>query len=143
VVSKLRFETGGAATVRTAVAVVAASLTLLASCGGSKPAYCTDRTNLQNAIGGLTSLSPSSSVSALRTQAEKVQSAATALVNSARSDFPSETNAIKTSIDKAASAIRALPSNPSPAQLATIIPDAAGVVNSVDSFMSASNSKCS
>jgi hypothetical protein len=143
VVSKLRFETCGAAIACTAVAVLAASLTLLAGCGGSKPAYCTDRTNLQNAINGLTSLSPSSSVSALRTEAEKVQSAATALVNSAKSDFPSETNAIKASVATAASAISALPSSPSPAQIATIIPDAARILSSVNSFMNASKSKCS
>lgn len=140
---KLRFEFGGApVTRRIAVGTVVASLILLANCGGSKPAYCTDRTNLQNAIGGLTSLGVGGSVGALRTQAEKVQSAATALVNSAKSDFPSETSSIKASIDKAAGAIRALPSNPSPAQIATIIPDAERVVSSVNSFMNASRSKC-
>ena len=49
----------GRAAIRTAVATVAAgTLIALAGCGSSsKPAYCTDRTNLENSVKGLTSVS--------------------------------------------------------------------------------------
>jgi hypothetical protein len=58
------------------------------ACGNSKPAGCSDRTNLQTSIKGLTKLDTSGGLSGLRTQLSKVQSDAKALVNSAKGDFP-------------------------------------------------------
>ena len=110
-----------------------------AGCGSSKPAYCTDRTNLQNSVKGLTS----SGVSGLKSQLKQIQSDASTLVNSAKSDFPSETSAITSSVSALKSSVTALPSSPSTAQVATATRDAASVVSSVRSFVDASNSKCS
>jgi phage-related protein len=117
-----------------AVAVVAA-----AGCSSSKPAYCTDRTNLQNSVKGLTS----SGISGLKTQAKQVESDATTLVNSAKSDFPNETSAITSSVDALKTSLTGLGSSPSAAQIATVTQSAASVVSSVKSFVDASNSKCS
>ena len=117
-----------------AVAVVA-----LAGCSSSKPAYCTDRTNLQNSVKGLTS----AGISGLKTQVKQIQSDATTLVNSAKSDFPTETSAITSSVDALKNSLAALPSSPSAAQIATVTRDAASVASSVKSFVDASNSKCS
>jgi hypothetical protein len=115
----------------------------LTSCDSSKPAYCTDRENLQNSVKGLTSLTVSSGVSGLKTQVEKIQSDATAVVNSAKSDFPTETSAISSSVNALKSSVTALSSSPSAADIATVTKDASKVVNSVKSFMDATNSKCS
>ncbi len=123
--------------------IAAVGLLALAGCGSSKPSYCSDRTNLENSVKGLTSLNTSSGVSGLQAQLKKIQSDATALVNSAKSDFPNETSAIKSSVDSLASAVKALPSNPSAGQIATLAGDATGVVNSATSFFNASKSKCS
>src|SRR5208283_5562858 len=102
----------GRATMRTAFATVAAgTLIALAGCGSSKPAYCSDRTNLENSIKGLTSLSASSGVSGLTSQIKTIQSDAISVVNSAKGDFPSQTSAMKTSVDALASAVKALPSS--------------------------------
>ena len=130
---------------RTAVATAAVgTLIALAGCGSSsKPAYCTDRTNLENSIKGLTSLSASSGVSGLKSQLTTIASDATSVVNAAKSDFPNETSAVKTSVDALQSAVKALPSSPSATQVAGIATDAASVVNSVNSFTDASKSKCS
>jgi hypothetical protein len=122
----------------TAVVVIA-----LAGCGSSKPAYCTDRTNLENSIKGLTSLSVSSGLSGLKAQLTKIQSDATTLVNSAKSDFPTETSAVKSSIDSLSGAVKGLTSSPSAVQIAAIAADASNVVSSVKSFTDASSSKCS
>jgi hypothetical protein len=121
-----------------AVAVVA-----IAGCGSSKPAYCTDRTNLENSIKGLTSLSASSGLSGLQAQLTKIKSDATSVVNAAKSDFPTETSAVKSSVDTLESAVKALPSSPSATQIAAIASDAGNVVSSVKSFTDASSSKCS
>ena len=123
--------------------VAVAGVVAMAGCGSSKPAYCTDRTNLESSIKGLTSLSFSSGVSGLEAQLKKIQSAATAAVNSAKSDFPSETSAIKSSVDALTGAVKGLPSSPSAKQIATIASDASNMVNAVTSFSDATASKCS
>ena len=121
------------------VLATAATAVSLAGCGSSKPAYCTDRTNLENSVKGLTS----SGVSGLKSQLKQIQSDATTLVDSAKSDFPNETSAITSSVSALKNSVTALPSSPSAAQIATATKDAASVVSSVKSFVDASNSKCS
>jgi len=124
-------------------AVAAVVVIALAGCGSSKPSYCTDRTNLENSIKGLTSLNFSSGLSGLEAQLKMIESDATTLVNSAKSDFPTETSALKSSIDSLSSAVNGLTSSPSAAQIAAIAADAGNVVSSVKSFTDASSSKCS
>lgn len=122
---------------------VAAGVVALVGCSSSKPAYCADRTNLQNSVKGLSSLNLSGGASSLKTQLTTIESDATTLVSSAKSDFPSETSAITSSVDALKSSVTALPSSPSVAEIATVTKDAASVVSSVKSFIDASNSKCS
>ena len=121
------------------VVAVAATVVALAGCSSSKPAYCADRTNLQNSVKGLTS----AGISGLKSQVGQIQGDATTLVNSAKSDFPTETSAITSSVDALKTSLGALSPNPSAAQIATVTKDAAGVVSSVKNFVDASNSKCS
>ena len=120
----------------------AAVVVALTSCSSSKPAYCTDRANLQNSVKGLTSLNASSGVGGLKSQVDRIQSDATAVVNSAKGDFPSQTSAITSSVDALKGSLAALSSSPSAVDIATVTKDAASVVSSVKSFMDASNSKC-
>jgi hypothetical protein len=123
--------------------VVAVGLVALAGCGSSKPAYCSDRTNLENSVKNLPSVTSSSGISGLESQLKTIESDATSLVSAAKSDFPSQTSAVKSSVDALASAVKALPSSPSSAQIAAIAADSASVVSSVNSFSDASKSKCS
>jgi hypothetical protein len=134
-----RARRGGAWARVPLVLAAAAAVIALAGCGSSKPGYCTDRTNLQNSVKGLTS----SGISGLKSQLKQIQSDATTLVSSAKSDFPSETSAITSSVNALKSSVAALPSSASAAQIATVTKDAASVVSSVKSFVDASNSKCS
>jgi hypothetical protein len=120
----------------------AAGLVALVGCS-SPPAYCSDRTSLENSVKGLPGMVSSSGISGLKSQLTKVESDATALVNSAKSDFPSQTSAIKSSVDALKSAVTALPSSPSAADLAPVAADAASVVSSVKSFTDATSSNCS
>ncbi len=129
---------GARALARLAVAAAAIAVVALAGCGSSKPAYCTDRANLENSVKGLTS----AGISGLKAQLTRIHSEATALVNSAKSDFPSQTSAISSSVNALKNAVAALPSNPSAAQIATVTKDAANVVSSVKSFTDATSSQC-
>jgi len=129
---------------RVLVACVAGMVVIaVAGCGSSKPAYCSDRANLENSIKGLTSLNASSGVSGLQAQLKKIQADANALVSSAKSDFPNQTSAIKSSLDALESSVKTVTSNPSATQIATVASDASKFVNSVKSFTDATSSKCS
>ncbi len=129
---------------RAAVALAAvAGVLAMAGCGSSKPAYCTDRTNLESSIKGLSNLDLSNGLSSLETQLKKIESNATTLVNSAKSDFPGETSAITSSVDALKSAVTQLASDRSAANALAVTTDAANVVKSVKSFTDSTNSKCS
>jgi hypothetical protein len=120
------------------VCAVAIAVVGLAGCSSSKPAYCTDRTNLENSVKGLTSVG----ISQLKSQLTQIESNATALVNSAKSDFPDQTSAISTSVSALKSSVAALSSSPTAAQLVTVSRDAANVVSSVKNFYDATSSQC-
>ncbi len=122
---------------------IAMAVVAVAGCGSSKPAYCSDRSNLENSIKGLTSAATSGGLSGLASQVSTIQSDATAVVGSAGSDFPSQTSAVKSSVNTLSGAVKALPSSPSTAQLATIAADAASVVSAVKGFTNATSSNCS
>ncbi len=91
----------------------------------------------------MTSLSPSSGTNALEAAFIKIQTDANTVVSQAKSDFPSETSAIKSSVDTLTSAVNTLKANPSPSHIATVTSAAANVVSSFSSFVQASKSKCS
>lgn len=125
-----------------AALLIAAALVAAAGCGSSKPGYCSDRTRLETEIREVSKLDLSAGLSGVEAQLKAIQSDANTLVASAKSDFPTETAAIRTSIETLAGAIRALPSNPSPQQVASLATDAASVVSAVNGFVDASKSKC-
>ena len=100
-------------------------------------------TSLENSVKSLPSAASGSGVSGLQSQLTTIQTDATAAVNTAKSDFPSETTALKSSVDTLSSAVKALPSSPSAANLASVAVAASGVVTSVENFTSATKSKCS
>jgi hypothetical protein len=130
---------------RSVVAAAVVGLASIAGCSSSSStaAYCSARANLENSIKGLTSLNASAGVSGLEAQVSKIKSDATALVNSAKGDFPSETSAITSSVNALESSVKGLASSPSAAQIATVTKDAGAVVSSVSNFYNASKSKCS
>jgi hypothetical protein len=117
----------------------------LAACGGSsssKPAYCTARSDLQNAVKGLRSLNVSSGVSGLEAQLQKIQSAATTFVDKAKTELPSETSAISSSVSKLESAVKSVSSSPSAGQIASVASAATGVVTSVEKLVAETTTKC-
>lgn len=128
--------------VSAATAAVVA-LVAVAGCGSSKPAYCSARTNLTNSVKNLPTVISSNGISGLTSQLGKIQSNATSVVNAAKSDFPSQTSAVKTSVDTLKTAVKALPSSPSASQVAAVALDAGNVVSSVKTFVDTSKSKCS
>jgi hypothetical protein len=145
----------GAVWARVPFAVAGAvGLVAVAACGSggststststsSRPAYCSDRTSLQNSVKGLTSLNASAGMSGLESRAKKVQSSANRLANAAQSDFPRQSNALKSSITALENSVRALASNPSATNIGNVSKDAENVVTSARNLVNATSSKCS
>jgi hypothetical protein len=130
-------------TLSVGAAMMVAIMTLTA-CGSSKPAYCSKRSTLEQSVKGLGDVDvKSGGLDALKSQLKKVESDATALVNSAKSDFPSETSAIDSSVNKLAATIQNTPSSPTATQVTTLVGDATNVATATKDFTDASNSKCS
>jgi hypothetical protein len=126
-----------------AALLVACAPLAVGACGGSdKPDYCADRSQLESSVKDLTNINPSAGLSGLQAKLRAIQSNANALVASAQSDFPSETSALKSSVDRLASTVRALPSNPSTAQIGALASDASAAVSAVSGFVDATRSKC-
>jgi hypothetical protein len=115
---------------------------LIAACGGSKPGYCTDRSNLESSVKGLADLSVSSGMSGLEAQLTKIKNNSAALVKSAQSDFPNETGAIKSSFDTLNTTVHGLPSSPSASEIAAVAAQTSAFVTSVKKFMDSTSSKC-
>jgi hypothetical protein len=124
--------------------VVVLGLVALAGCGGSsKPAYCSARASLQNSIKDVTTLTASSGISKLEAALTKITTEANTVVSKAKSDFPSETSAIRSSVDALTKAVSALKANPSAGNIATVATAAGNTVSSVETFVHATKSKCS
>src|SRR5450432_2492502 len=99
---------------------VTAALLALTACGSSKPAYCSDRTSLENSVKGLKNVDLKNGLSGLKSQLTTIQSDATALVSSAKSDFPTQTSAVKTSVQTLTAAAKNLSTSPSVSQITKI-----------------------
>ena len=129
-----------------AIALVAAAGILLTACGGSdKPGYCSDRSSLQQSVDDLRNVKvlESGGPTRLQSQLQKVETDAKGLASSAKSDFPSESDAIQSSVSALKSAVQGLPASPSPQQLATVAADVKGVATAFQGFKTATDSKCS
>ena len=134
---------GGGAKLVLVALVATLGLLAAAGCGGSsKPAYCSDKSTLQDDVQSLTDSLKSGDISSLQSQLSTIKTDATTLESSAGSDFPSQTTAIKTSVDTLSSSVDALPANPTTDQIAALAVQAATVVSSIQSFSDATSSKC-
>ena len=138
-ISAIQAHHGAARWSARVVCIALAALVALAGCGSSKPAYCSARTNLENLIKATSGLE-----TVRKAQFEKIQTDVNTLVSQAKSDFPSQTSAPKSSMDALTSAVNAVSGNPSATQIAppTLVSNASSVVRSVKSFMDATRSKC-
>src|SRR5947208_14279239 len=83
-----------------AAAALLASVFIMVFAGCGKPGFCSDRTNLEQSVKGLSNvkLTESGGVDRLKSQLKKIQSDSKQLVSSAKSDFPSETDQLNSSV---------------------------------------------
>jgi hypothetical protein len=125
-----------------ALAAVAIAIPI-AACGSSKPDYCKTKDTLKSNIQALPNKLKSEGVGSLESNLKQIQTDAENLVSSAKGDFPNETKAISNSVNALKTSVTGLGSSPSAQSLLAIVPQAQGVVSSVQAFDKASSSKCS
>ncbi len=65
-------------------------------------------------------------------QLQTIQSDANDAISSARSDFPTETSAVKTNVEQLKTAVAGLPAGPSATQVAAIAVNASAVVDAAE-----------
>ena len=126
------------------LALVATAL-VAAGCGSSssKPAYCSDVSDLQQSVDDLKNIQlQSGALSTLQTDLQKVQNNANAVVSSAKADFPSETSALKSSVSTLSNSIKQLPPSPTAQQLIPLAAEISSVVTAAKNLSSATSSAC-
>jgi hypothetical protein len=128
--------------IASAVALLSLSVLIAAGCGTSKPAYCSKANDLQGALDTLKSDVSDGNVSAISSDVQTAKTDLDAVASSAKSDFPSETRAVRSSLSTLASAIKALPSSPSTSDLVRLAGDVTAVKTAVDNFKTATSSEC-
>jgi hypothetical protein len=123
-----------------------ATTILLAACGGSsKPGYCSSVNNLKTSVQDLGKVNPvQNGTNSVKSALQKVQSNATSVVDSAKSDFPSQTTAIDDAVSALETTAKLLASNPKQPQLIAQIPgQVKALTSAVDTFINDTKSKCS
>lgn len=118
---------------------------LLAGCGSSsKPAYCSPVSKVENAVKSLPSVADvkTNGVGTFKSAVLHLQENATAAVNQAKSDFSSQTKALKTSVDALSGTVKQITSTPSVQTLAQLPAEFSAVSNAAKNLQSAVSSKC-
>jgi hypothetical protein len=127
------------------VALVLALAAAVAGCGSSsKPTYCTHVESLKASIKALPSTNVvQNGVSSLESAVSKVASDAQAVISSAKTDFSTETTALKNSVQTLSATVTKAVDSPSVSTLAQIPGQVSAVVTAAKNLESATSSKCS
>jgi hypothetical protein len=118
---------------------------LIAGCGSSsKPAYCDAATKTENAVKSLPTLSDvkANGAGTLKTAVAQLQQNATTAINQAKSDFSTQTTALKTSVDALANTVKQVTATPSVQTLAQLPTQLSAVGTAAKDLQSAVSSKC-
>ena len=115
---------------------------ILAGCGSSKPAYCSDVSNFENAVKQLKDVS---SPADLLPAAQKVQSTGQTALAAVKSSFAPETSAVKSSLSALGTSVKQLSSSSTRASAVAALPaEVSAVSSAAQNFADAAKkSKCS
>jgi hypothetical protein len=123
---------------------IAAVAVPLAGCG-SKPSYCSKVSDLKGSVKQIKNVNPLSTGSnSIVHTVNQIEKNTNAVVSSAKSDFPSQTQALSSSYAALKATVTQVSAGQtSKATLATLAVQVNAFANAVDDFKTATNSKCS
>jgi len=123
-----------------AVLVLAA---LAAGCGSSKPAYCTDASQLKTSVQDLGNVTVNvNDLSSVQTAVNKVQADATKFASDAKSAYPSQTTALKNSVSGLETAVKSAKATPSVTSVAAVGSSVTQVKTAASNLQSAVKGAC-
>lgn len=112
-------------------------------CSNSKPGFCSDVDNLKGSVKELVNIQVNSNtISEVQTDFQTVQTDAEAAIQSARTDFPDETQRLEDAIKGTRSAIEGLPSSPSTEQYIALGAQVIALGTAAKDFQDAASSAC-
>jgi hypothetical protein len=110
--------------------------------GSGKPSYCSELDNLKQSITDLSQIKViQNGTNAVKAGFDKVKNNANATIDAAKSDFSSETSALKSSITKLGNSVSDLSSSPLTAA-AAIPGEVSAVKTATENLVNATRSKC-
>ncbi len=117
---------------------------LLAGCGSSKPAYCSPVSKVENAVKSLPTVDDvkKNGLGTLKSALLQLQQNATNAVNQAKSDFSSQTTALKSAVEALSSTVKQIVGTPSLQTLAQLPAELSAVGTAAKNLQSAVSSKC-
>jgi hypothetical protein len=117
---------------------------LLAACGSSKPAYCDPVSKTENAVKSLPTAQDvkNNGVGTLTSALSTLKQNATTAINQAKSDFSTETTALKSSVDALSNTAKQLAGALSVQTLAQLPAELSAVKTAATNLQSAVSSKC-
>lgn len=126
------------------VALALAGL-LVSACGSSsKPSYCSSVSSLEKSVQNLSSINIlQNGASGLTTALQKIENNAKSVVSDAKSDFPTQTSDVTSSLNALSTSVKQLSGTPSPSTVAKIGKQVGASVTAIKNFANATKSKCS
>ena len=112
-------------------------------CSNSKPGFCADVENLKGSVRELVNIQVNTNtINQVQADFEVVQQDADAAVQSAREDFPEESQRLEDAISGTRDAIEALPSSPSTEQYIAVAAQVVALGTAAKDFQDAASSAC-
>jgi flagellar capping protein FliD len=116
---------------------------LAAGCSSSKPAYCADADQLKTSVQDLGNVNINvHDLSSVDTAVSKVQADATTFASDAKSAYPSQTTALKTSLSSLETAVKSAMAQPSLTTVAAVVSSVTQVKTAADNVQSAVKGTC-
>ena len=124
-------------------AVVLVLATLATGCSSSKPAYCTDASQLKTSVDNLGNVNVAKNgLSSLKTALSKVQVNAKSFATDAKSAFPSQTTALRNSLSSLQTSITSVQGEPPLTAAAAVASSVTEVKTAASNLQKAVNGKC-
>jgi hypothetical protein len=116
---------------------------LAAGCSSSKPAYCTDADQLKTSVQDLGNVNIDvHDLSSVDTAVSKVQADAEKFAADAKSAYPSQTTALKTSLSSLETAVKSAMGQPSVTTVAAVVSSVTQVKTAADNLQTAAKGTC-
>ena len=125
------------------LAAVLVLATLATGCSSSKPAYCTDASQLKTSVDNLGNVNVAKNgLSSLKTALGKVQTNAKTFATDAKSAFPTQTTALKNSLSSLETAITSAQGQPPVTAAAAVASSVTQVKTAESNLQNAIKGKC-